>query len=53
MHRLKKHLPDILLTLIAAAVAAGLILAFIVTVPRHIDKLEGKTAERHNIYQGD
>ena len=50
---MKKHIPDILLTLAAAALAALLILAFIITVPRHIDKLEAKTAERQNISQGD
>jgi len=52
MRLLKKLIPDILLTLIAAAVAAVMILAFIVTVPRHIDKLEARHAAINDIYNG-
>jgi len=49
---MKKHIPDILLTIAAAALAALLILAFIVTVPRHIDKLEARHAAIKDIYNG-
>jgi hypothetical protein len=52
----KKHFPDICLTLLAAALAALLILAFIVTVPRALDSYEARSQARHaainDIYNG-
>jgi hypothetical protein len=56
MHRLKNLIPDICLTILAAALAALLILAFIVTVPRALDSYEARSQARHaainDIYNG-
>ena len=53
---MKNLIPDICLTLLAAAVFACLILAFIITVPRAIDGYEARTQARHaainDIYNG-
>ena len=52
MHRLKKHLPDILLTILAALLFAGVVLATIVLAPRAIDHLEARHAAVNDIYNG-
>lgn len=49
---MKNLIPDILLTLLAAALAAGMILAFIVTVPRAIDHLEARNQAINDVYNG-
>ena len=56
MHRLKNLIPDICLTILAAAVFVCLILAFICTVPRALDGYEARSQARHaainDIYNG-